>query len=52
MFKVDAAIAGEGYTSGVQLKDGDRFVSRPLKDAVLNAELLPVEVVLVTHPNQ
>lgn len=29
-------IHGEGYTSGVQLKDGDQLVRRSLKDAVFN----------------
>ena len=35
----EAYIAGEGYTSGVQMKDCDRLIRRPLKDAVLNASL-------------
>ena len=35
----ESYIAGEGYTSGVQLKDGDKFVTRPLKDAVLNESM-------------
>lgn len=31
-----AAGTGIDYSSGVQLKDGDKLVNRPLKDAVLN----------------
>ena len=30
----DSYIAGEGYTSGVQLKDGDKLIKRSLNDAV------------------
>ncbi|MBT3470526.1 MAG: DUF1552 domain-containing protein [Opitutae bacterium] len=36
-------IAGEGYTSGVQLKDCDKLVKRPLKDAVLNNSMKSLE---------
>jgi len=36
-------IAGEGYTSGVQLKDGDKLVRRSLKDAVLNESMKSLE---------
>lgn len=39
----ESYIAGEGYTSGVQLKNGDRFVSRPLKDATLNDAMKSLE---------
>lgn len=35
----ESYIAGEGYTSGVQLKDGDQFISRSLKDATLNSSM-------------
>ena len=35
----ESYIAGEGYTSGVQMKDCDRFIRRPLKDAVLNESM-------------
>lgn len=36
-------IAGEGYTSGVQLKDGDKLIKRSLKDAVLNDSMKSLE---------
>lgn len=39
----ESYIAGEGYTSGVQLKDGDKFVNRSLKDAVLNDSMKSLE---------
>lgn len=36
-------IAGEGYTSGLQMKDCDKFISRSLKDAKLNASMKSLE---------
>ncbi len=39
----ESYIAGEGYTSGVQLKDGDKLVRRSLKDAVLNGSMKSLE---------
>lgn len=39
----ESYIAGEGYTSGVQLKDGDKFINRSLKDAVLNDSMKSLE---------
>ena len=39
----DSYIAGEGYTSGVQMKDCDRLVQRSLKDAVLNDSMKSLE---------
>ncbi len=36
-------IAGEGYTSGVQMKDNDKFIKRSLKDAVLNDSMKSLE---------
>lgn len=39
----ESYIAGEGYTSGVQLKDGDQFVSRSLKEATLNRSMKSLE---------
>ncbi|MDA7867587.1 DUF1552 domain-containing protein [Akkermansiaceae bacterium] len=39
----ESYIAGEGYTSGVQLKDGDKLVRRSLKDAVLNDSMKSLE---------
>ena len=39
----ESYIAGEGYTSGVQLKDGDKLVRRSLKDAVLNGSMKALE---------
>ena len=39
----DSYIAGEGYTSGMQLNDGDTFISRSLKDTVLNESMKSLE---------
>ena len=39
----DSYIAGEGYNSGVVLKDGDKFIKRSLKDAVLNDSMRSLE---------
>jgi hypothetical protein len=39
----ESYIAGEGYTSGVQLKDGDKLIKRSLKDAVLNDSMKSLE---------
>ena len=39
----DSYIAGEGFTSGVQLKDCDTFNQRSLKDAVLNDSMKSLE---------
>ncbi len=39
----ESYIAGEGYTSGVQMKDGDKLVNRSLKDAVLNDSMKSLE---------
>ena len=39
----ESYIAGEGYTSGVQLKDGDKRIKRSLKDAVLNDSMKSLE---------
>lgn len=39
----ESYIAGEGYTSGVQLRDGDKLVRRSLKDAVLNDSMKSLE---------
>ena len=39
----ESYIAGEGYTSGVQLKDCDKFIRRPLKDATLNDSMKSLE---------
>lgn len=39
----ESYIAGEGYTSGVQMKDCDRFIRRPLKDVVLNESMKSLE---------
>jgi hypothetical protein len=39
----ESYIAGEGYTSGVQLKDGNKLVRRSLKDAVLNESMKSLE---------
>jgi hypothetical protein len=39
----ESYIAGEGYTSGVQLKDCDKFFKRSLKNAVLNESMKSLE---------
>ena len=39
----ESYIAGEGYTSGVQLKDGDKLVRRSLKDAVFNEHMASLD---------
>ena len=39
----EAYIAGEGYTSGVQMKDNDQLIQRSLKDAVLNRSMKSLE---------
>ena len=39
----ESYIAGEGYTSGVQMKDNTRYFSRSLKDAVLNDSMKSLE---------
>ena len=39
----ESYIAGEGYTSGVQMKECDRFIRRSLKDAVLNESMKSLE---------
>ncbi|MFT5302379.1 MAG: hypothetical protein ACI9G1_001401 [Pirellulaceae bacterium] len=39
----ESYIAGEGYTSGAQMKACDKFISRPLKDAVLNDSMKSLE---------
>lgn len=39
----ESYIAGEGYTSGAQMKDCDRFIKRSLKDAVLNDSMKSLE---------
>ena len=39
----DSYIAGEGYTSGVQMKDCDKFISRSLKGAKLNDSMKALE---------
>ena len=39
----ESYIAGEGYTSGTQMKDCDTLVRRPLEDAVLNESMKSLE---------
>ena len=39
----ESYIAGEGYTSGTQMKDCDHFIRRSLKDAVLNSSMKSLE---------
>lgn len=39
----ESFIAGEGYTSGVQMKDSDQLIRRSLKDAVLNDSMKSLE---------
>ena len=39
----ESYIAGEGYNSGIQLKDCDKLVRRSLKDAVMNESMQSLE---------